>query len=264
MSVALAVRNEHLPKDTRDWSRSLEQLASARLTIQDASVEEAFTARLFAETVAAAARARQAIDVAREASETQIRAERRLGILLRGIANRGEDLGLNVSAATLGQWLNLAKIPSDVFDDVVAEMLSRGCQCKSTHVFRNAQRKTLVRVEAGIWKAFDGSLWTENPHDHRTGDAKRKSPCFGDLATARETIRRQAGLKKTWRDDPNVVRLDDSHARSRRMAQALSILGGTLTGESRELLSRAEHLQGEVAALLFEAYRIEQNDHFSG
>lgn len=54
-------------------------------------------------------------------------------------------------------------------------------------------------------------------------------------------------------------RLDTCHARARRFAQTLSVLGDSLGDESRDLVREAELLQAVIAEKLHRAWVLQRN-----
>lgn len=247
MSTALA----RIGEDTLgSGDGTVEQLRSVRVRIGTADFESLFAIRAWAEVVGAAARAKRAADVAREAAETRIRAERQLGALL--LAAPGLENSLDLGGARPQEWKAVADIPAATFEEAVLDLLDRGKSCAAQWVIKNARVLTLRKVEAGVWEAWDGT--------HFTQEGRRWTPHYGlgarsALESARDALRRNAGLRKGWHENPVSAKLDDAHARARRLAQALSLLGSTLTGTARAQVAEAELLQAKVAGLLYAAYR---------
>ena len=247
-AVALVKQGEAL--DAPD--RAIQQLREQRKALVSLeNIEALLTLRAWAEVVGGAARAKRAKQLATEAAETQIRAERRLGLLLLADRRRGHEPELDASAPKVATWVRLAEIPERLFESVVAGMLERGLACSAPYVFRNARRDSLKPVEPGIWTTFDGVYATKTEfgrwefHDLYTRSS---------LDEIREIVREGAGLRKGWAESKVRVRLDDAHSRSRRLAQALSLLGETSTGDVRKMIGEAELLQSKVAGLLYAAW----------
>lgn len=253
MSGELVTRDSDVSAALATVDRTVAQLRDARSVLPAMSADALLAARAWAELVGAAARAKQAKDIAREAAETQVRLERRLGELVA----ENPDV-LDVTATRVRTWKELAGIPKHLFERVVDDMLARGKSCSAPHVVANAKKESLVSVESGIWRDYSGTFWLDEKDGrgrlteyHGLGEGG-----YYSLQGAREYLRRSLGLRKSWHESPARTRLDDAHARSRRLAQALSLLGTTLSGEERKMVSEAELLQAKVAELLHKAWLI--------
>ena len=221
------------------------KLTAARASIGTMDFDSLHALRVWAEVLAAQGRARRAASLAAEATETRIRVERELGRHLL----RADDDGLDIKPTERSNWPELAKIPNDLFEKIVARLVGRGSACTAKGVINSARRESLRQTEPGIWVSWDGHYFVASPFPN--GSPQHA----GKLSTARQLLQRRAGLRKSWRESSASVRLDDSHARARRLSLALSLLGESLTGTARDLVGEAEHHQMRVAELLYEAYQ---------
>lgn len=247
MSQTAAISTITAPDEVVANATTLDLLRSAREKIADADPDTLMELKIWAEAVRASAAAKKAADIALQASETKFRAELRLGELLSrddGLCRR-----LDIAPAHASVLVDLAAIPARLREETVRDMLARGKSCAIQWVIHNARRSSLKKVEAGIWIAWDGQYFTHDP------DTKRPTRIYAsDLDGAREALRKSWGLKKDFRSASAMSRIDEAHARSRRLAQSLSLLGQHVTGETLARIQRAELLQGEVANLLYGAW----------
>lgn len=229
MSDSLAVPAER--DASLAWSESTRRrLLEIRETLTSDDAETVYASRLWTEAVSAAARSKRAEDVAREAAETQVRLERRLGQLL-----PCEDLDLTPQFRV--RCKELAGIPAKTFESVVADMAARGLQCKAHHVVTNARRHSMKRVETDIFLSHDGIYLARRPG----GQGYTKHNSIDDA-------RKSLGGKIHGR-------LDRAQGEARVLAQVVSQIRTNLSGDARADAERAEYLLGEVASLLHNAWR---------
>lgn len=244
-SQALVTTNE----DLETHADTIGTLQAARANLGSADIERVAEIRVWARAVHAAATAKRAAAVAREAMETQIRAERQLGRLLEEDRSLASAVGISHAAA--GTFIDLATMPDRLWEATITDLLDRGKVCSTQHVINNARRSSLKKIEPGIWRAYDSRYFTLN------SGGRVSLSWHQSLEDVREELRIAAGLSKRWRGDPSRTRLDEAHARARRLAQQLGLLAETLGGEARRRVEAAELLQATVAEELFAAYRLE-------
>lgn len=220
----------------------VEELEQVKARIPTLDADELEETRLRAKVLSHAASAAKADEVASAAAELRVRCERRLGKLLE---KSGKKLTLTNKDRVL---IDLWRIPEDLFEDTIKEMLYQRRFCEPSFVLLHAMRKSLRRVEAGIEISWDGRYWL-------TGKTKRAGQFFPTLEGARMARQRDVGLRKAWTETKKAQQLDDAHARSRRLAQALSLLGESFKGKPLDLIQEAELLQSKVAELLYLAWK---------
>ena len=225
------------------------------------NAEQAQNALIWAEAVAAAANMRRAWDIAREACEMKIRAERRIGVLLAkqiGLPDwtAGEQIPqedqLTLNPRRQGAYVSLGKVPQPIFDVVVADLLKRHKSVDVFTVLRAAHRESLETVEPGIYVAWDGAYFLSGLSGIRRASSN-------DLGRVREELSYLTGHPKTGsagERPAKIVELDAAYSKARRDSQALATLSASFFGDVRDLISEAELLQMKVAELLFNAYRI--------
>lgn len=242
---------------------TLERIRELRLALPTLSAVDLQAAVIWAQAVNAAGRAQRAWDVAREASDVQIRAERRLGQLLNAYLNDGRTATqklddvyngngrerIPVDWKREGALSRLGSIPDDIFEDVVNDLLDRRKSVAIPTVLRLAHRHSLTRVEDHIYVAWDGAYFLQPDMSLRRSHATT-------LDQARAELHEALRLKKRPPRLPIAKSLDDAFAEARRDAQSLSRLRETISGEPGRLISEAELLQSKVAEILFKAYRL--------
>ena len=231
--------------------------------IDSMNAEQAQNALIWAEAVAAAANMRRAWDIAREACEMKIRAERRIGMLLAKQIGRpipdwtaGEQIPqedqLTLNPRRQGAYVSLGKVPQPIFDVVVADLLKRHKSVDVFTVLRAAHRESLETVEPGIYVAWDGAYFLSGLSGIRRASSN-------DLGRVREELSYLTGHPSTGsagERPAKIVELDAAYSKARRDSQALATLSASFFGDVRDLISEAELLQMKVAELLFNAYRI--------
>ena len=232
--------------------------------IDSMNAEQAQNALIWAEAVAAAANMRRAWDIAREACEMKIRAERRIGMLLAKQIGRpipdwtaGEQIPqedqLTLNPRRQGAYVSLGKVPQPIFDVVVADLLKRHKSVDVFTVLRAAHRESLETVEPGIYVAWDGAYFLSGLSGIRLRRASSN-----DLGRVREELSYLTGRTPgpAGERPAKIVELDAAYSKARRDSQALETLSASFFGDVRDLISEAELLQMKVAELLFNAYRI--------
>lgn len=242
--------------------QKLRELKRALPTLQPDDVAKAI---IWADAAAAAGRIQRSWEIEREASEVRIRAERRLGQLLVGqwdrLATEGLDAALDGGARKPGlahDWKkqgaygSLGKMPEDLFESTVQDLLGRRRSLDVFTFLRSAHLRSAKEVERGIAVAWDGAYFLADAN-WRLKRAKGK-----ELQAVREELYERERLTKPRPRTATAKALDEAFAEARRYAQSLSNLRGGIHGEAGRLIAEAELLQAQVASLLFEAYRTTQ------
>lgn len=237
-----------VPRDALRDSLATEKLHSLRDLLASANPEQLLDATIYAEAVAASARAREAHDLLVEAVELRIRAERRLGELV------AMDNGMWESFPTLPNWCGeLAEVPPRLFEKSLLSLLTRG-KATGTHprlaarsVISAARLLSLRKVEPQIWVAYDGSYFS------RRSDGRWTKRIAHSIEAARLWV---ADYEPGSKRSRARIRLDGAYADSRFLASALSHLSRAFTGESRAAIQEGELLAAKVAESLDRARRL--------
>lgn len=221
----------------------LEKLREARGLIPRASVNDLAAMVAYSDAIANLARMRKAAELAREAVETRIRAQRRIGELAIDDTRVVEQTGCRPS------WIELAAVPRRLFDRVVVDLVGRDLTCTPTSVLTAARRSSLRKQEPGIYQSFDGAYWVERP------GTKHKRRIYGEIHEARRELERLISAKKRLGETgAQLDQLDELHARSRRLGQAINMARAQAPKPARNLLATAELKQAEVSEILYRAF----------
>lgn len=230
---------------------AIEEMRTVRLTLNSATAQQALKAALYAEALGAAAKTQRAYEVFVEASETQIRAERRLGELF---AKKDPALeSYEIAGTKRGSLVALSEIPLDFFDRAVRFFLDRGVGCSHSHVIRKAREISLDKVEPGIGRDYEGSLWIVVRNRLRNTHSE-------SLDDARAELRAENGMRRKWDRSERAQKVDALHADARKLAQSITLVRGPERNRDvNKVLEEAELLQAQVAEKLFIAWRLIQS-----
>lgn len=236
---------------------AIERLRQIRATVVSSDELELVDAIAYVEAVETAARARNAASVMREATQTRILAQRRLGELMLddpAIAGRlGGDPNKrrerkNVPG-NVDAMMDLARVPLALFKETIAGMIDEERACLPNGVVRRAKLRSLKKVEPGIYQAYEGSYF------YASGNRRVLAPT-GTLDGARRGLKQETGLRSVrWHRSSEAQRLDNLYGHARQLSNAISLLRDEEVGsEMRAKLAQAEVLQMKVAELLYAAY----------
>lgn len=230
------------PRPLVEKSRTIERLRAVRSQLPDLEPAALTEAVIWSAAIDAAARAKTALDVAREAAETRARAEFMLAKALQLDQALFEELSLppHLGCTVLD---DLGRVPDQLHELVLQDMLGRDLTCQARALVRGALRHSLRVLEPGIWRGYDDEIYIK-----ADGVTSRSYLRVESLAAARHAV----GLRR----DPEHAKIDQEFSKARRQSLVLQTLAERASGERKRLIHEAELYAMRTAELLSQAMKV--------